>query len=159
MVLTCGAALLVDEDDEALARAFRWRLDHKGYPHRITWKDRRRVKLSLHRIIAAAVSGQLVDHRDGDPLNLTKQNLLLCNYSENGANMRRSRNQQRGLFKGVVKNATNGKWRAKLKHLGKWVSLGSYDTAEQAARAYDIGARNHFGDFAALNFPQAAEAR
>lgn len=43
---------------------------------------------------------------------------------------------------------------------GKTIYLGSYNTSEEAARVYDTKAKELFGDFALLNFPeQAAERR
>jgi hypothetical protein len=44
-----------------------------------------------------------------------------------------------------------GKWRAYLTVDGKFISLGSFGTAREAARAYDVAAREQFGEFAATN--------
>jgi hypothetical protein len=47
------------------------------------------------------------------------------------------------------------KWRAQLQHRGKHISLGHYDTEEQAARAYDKAAYAIWGEYSRphLNFP------
>lgn len=52
-------------------------------------------------------------------------------------------------FKGVSKRA--GKWRAYITVGGRFISLGSFTTVREAARAYDAAAREHFGEFAATN--------
>jgi hypothetical protein len=63
-------------------------------------------------------------------------------------------------FRGIVEH--NGKFRARI-HRGsgqsRAQSLGYFETAEQAALAYDRAARKEYGRLAALNFPLDGERR
>lgn len=54
-------------------------------------------------------------------------------------------------FKGV--SLDGGKYRARIRHNGGKISLGSFATMEEAARAYDKKAIELRGEFAALNYP------
>lgn len=62
-------------------------------------------------------------------------------------------------FRGVEFRSDRGKWRAKIVPVagtrGKW--LGTFNTAEEAAMAYDEAAREFYGDDAFLNFPSQGE--
>ena len=57
-------------------------------------------------------------------------------------------------YKGVSLCKRTGKWRVELSIDGKSVSLKSFFTKEEAARAYDMGAIYYFGEYAVLNFPR-----
>jgi DNA-directed RNA polymerase subunit M/transcription elongation factor TFIIS len=61
-------------------------------------------------------------------------------------------------FRGVYKNNTSG-WQAQIcvgpRPDKKKISLGTFETKEEAAHAYDDAALEHHGDRAVLNFPRA----
>lgn len=48
--------------------------------------------------------------------------------------------------------AYRAKWQAQVKHNRKNVYVGLFNTALEAARAYDEKAKELFGEFAQLNF-------
>lgn len=64
--------------------------------------------------------------------------------------------RKKSPFKGVHQHAKGhgSRWRAYVRVLGRTISLGCYDTAEEAARAYDRAAIEHYGIYARPNFPQ-----
>jgi hypothetical protein len=55
-------------------------------------------------------------------------------------------------FWGVSRKKGRAKYQAMLKVKGRTVFIGSYDTAEEAALAYDEAAKKLFGPRARLNF-------
>jgi hypothetical protein len=99
--------------------------------------------------------GVRMDHKDGDPLNNQRENLRPSTQHQNCFNRARNRNKKSSRFKGVGfrKDLTIRPWTAHAEINGKQVWLGYHETEEAAARAYDKGARQLFGEFARLNFP------
>jgi hypothetical protein len=92
------------------------------------------------------------DHRDGNGLNNQRENLRPCTESQNSQNRRKSVGKT-SKFKGVAWHIRKLRWIATLAHNGKRHYLGYFKTQQSAARAYDAVAREHFGEFAVLNFP------
>lgn len=118
---------------------------------RATRNDGRGGIMLMHRQLMEAAKGEVVDHIDGNPLNNTRSNLRICSNTENVRNQRRHKNNTSG-FKGVSWHANRGKWRAYITPNRKQIHLGLFDNTEDAARAYDAAALEHYGAYAKLNF-------
>lgn len=144
VTLTNGMKALVDDSD------YQWLSNHKWHANRtyattyIKGSGAKNQKMiSMHRMIMSAIKGQMVDHKDGNPLNNQRCNLRFCSRSQNGANRKISKK-----FKGVFWSRG---WYAKLKKNGKQHYLGRFSNEIDAAKAYNKGAIKFHGEFAKLN--------
>ena len=86
-----------------------------------------------------------IDHKDGDGLNNSWCNLREATRLENSGNSRRRSDNTSGA-KGV--RLDRGKWIAQIVVAGKLRRLGTFNTLEAAAAAYEAAATEHFGEFA-----------
>lgn len=101
----------------------------------------------MHRQIVGAARGVQVDHANSDGLDNRRVNLRPCSHSQNVAN-RPPRNATG--FKGV--RPLRKRFTAEIRVDGRSTHIGVFDTAEEAARAYDAVALRLHGLFARLNF-------
>jgi hypothetical protein len=154
--LTRGLSTVVDAADAALGEV-RWCVLGGGPRQRYAARKERAgaPTILMHRVIVGAARGQQVDHINGDTLDNRRANLRIATHAENQRNRARSRNSLSG-YKGVSPPANGKRWTATIHAGDRRVHLGSFDTAEDAARAYDKAAREMHGDFARLNFPEGA---
>jgi len=112
----------------------------------------------MHRVILGAADPAVkVDHRDGDGLNNRRSNLRKSTNAENIRNQAPHRDKKTSKLKGVCFYPKTGRYRAQIMADYRKVNLGSYATAEIAARVYDAAARELHGEFARVNFPQEAQ--
>lgn len=110
-----------------------------------------RTTIYMHRQILDARSGQIVDHINGNGLDNRRSNLRFVTAGQNAAN---SAPGGASGYRGVEKHYGRKKpWRARIVKDGRPRYLGIFETAEAAARAYDAAAKEHYGEFARLNFP------
>lgn len=114
----------------------------EGWPHR--------ENILMHRVITNAPDDMEVDHWDNDGLNNQDHNLRVCTLPQNRHNRAKQSNNTSG-YKGVIRY--KGGWRWQLRINGKRLFSHKFTTAEEAARSYDQAARQYFGEFAILNFP------
>lgn len=153
--LSNGYEALIDQEDLKLINNKSWfgqGVKSRGYIYAASsfcidgkWKI-----IYLHRLILNAKHGQFVDHINGNTLDCRKSNLRICDNKTNQFNQRKVRGKI--PLKGVTFEA--GKYRARIRHNGGKINLGSFDTMEEAARAYDKKAFDLRGEFAVLNYPK-----
>lgn len=88
-----------------------------------------------------------IDHKNQNKSDNRISNLRIATDTQNKANSKKPKRNTSG-FKGVGYLAHTQKWRARIKRYGTEVSLGHYDTAEEAHRAYREAAVAIHGEFA-----------
>ncbi len=159
--LTKGYVALVDDQDYERVAQYKWFANEvkcKGvqyavYAQRTVKRcDGTRTSLMLHRFILEVIDPKIeVDHEDADGLNCQRYNLRKATHTQNQHNQGKQHRNTSG-FKGVYKHAKNKNWIAQIRDRGKTKHLGCFNSAKEAAKAYDEAARRFYGKFAVLNF-------
>jgi hypothetical protein len=115
--------------------------------------DEARIR-RLHREIADVRDHRVVLFLDGDARNCSRANLHVQERSV----LARSRPAQGACkYKGV--SPYRGKWQATIRVEGVLKWLGSFATAEDAAKAYDEAVLKYRGRAGTLNFPKRVRRR
>jgi hypothetical protein len=141
--LTDGSVALVSPDDVALLSGSKWRR-FRGSTTDYAARTSGDHEL-MHRVLMDCTKGdgQIVDHKNHNGLDNRRGNLRVVTRSQNGGNSR----PRRSLPKGVYKN--HERWMARIGKENKY--LGTFDTIEEAAAAYDAAAVSRFGEAAYVN--------
>jgi hypothetical protein len=145
---TVAYAMTDDRHFEYLNQ-FIWVFTGAGYPVRHVGKK----AFFLHSEVArkAELSFlECVDHIDRNKLNVQESNLRPATYSEDEVN-KGLRSDSTSGFKGVSWHKSRKKWRARISSKKKEIHLGYFDTAEEAALAYDSTAMRFYGSKARTN--------
>lgn len=103
-------------------------------------------KLVWNLFVGAVPSGYQIDHINGDPSDNRINNLRLATNSQNHMNQK-PRDGRR--FKGI--ETRGNKFIARIVKDQVRKNLGTFNTAEEAAMAYNKAAKELFGEFARLN--------
>jgi len=152
--LSFGKIAIVDAEDYERLSIYKWcAVMRKGEPFYAKTVSPEGWLISMHRLIMNAPRGMLVDHRDHNGLNNRKGNLRICTKAQNTHN-RRGVKGSSSRHKGVHWDKQHNKYRAVIVHKAKRYNLGRFDDEDDAGRAYDKKARELFGEFAYLNFPE-----
>ena len=108
------------------------------YEHRIAW----------YMMTGNDPTGLEIDHINGDKSDNRFSNLRMATCQQNKVNCGLSVNNTSG-YKGVTKNRKA--WIASIMKDRQYVYIGSFETPEEAAKAYDAKAVELFGDYALTN--------
>lgn len=152
--LTRGYSAQISEEDSALVSNYKWSASVRKtrvYAVAYAGGGRKSSKLIyMHRLIAGAAAGQMVDHINGNGLDNRRENLRCATRSENNANQMPMRGGV-SRFKGVWMNSSRfKKWTAEITKDGTSYRKTFY-SEETAAEWYDQMASKLFGQFAKTN--------
>lgn len=169
--LTKEREALVDAEDFERLSKHHWFYNRGGYAvrtmrshdvvpdQRFSWnwnkaKSRWETTIYMHREVMNHPDDE-IDHKNHNGLDNQKSNLRVSTSQQN----KRNRQKLKGCsskYKGVCWHKGAKKWMAVIT-LGprKSLYLGLHVAEDEAGRTYDIAAKEHFGEFAVLNFPDA----
>jgi hypothetical protein len=154
--LTRGYYTLIDEADAKALAGGRWHVqigrngEGKPYAAKVINKQ----LMYLHRHLLAVPANLFVDHINGDTLDNRRSNLRICSASENQRNQRKA--GWKGVYRAKPRTATESpRYYSAICYREKgnrrYIRLGYFDTALEAAKAYNQAALNHYGKYACLN--------
>lgn len=171
--LPCGTITTISKEDKWLMNEFPvWGIT--GSRSKYVFVERSikteyssiRERVYLHRIIVygknlSKFKNEEIDHIDRNRLNNCRNNLRICNRFQNIGNVAPRNNKK---YKGVFDQSKYRKLKkpyasyiayidAKSRGLKKRKYIGHFETAEEAAKAYDKEAKKIYGEFAYQNFP------
>lgn len=116
------------------------------YAHRLAW-------LYVHGVWPQAD----VDHIDGDPSNNRIDNLRSVTHAQNTLNSRQRPVGISGL-RGVTLHRNTGLWNSRIRLNGRQVSLGYFQDAQEAHKAYLAAVEKQHGEFAFIKRPAQKSA-
>ena len=153
-VFACGDGTLfsVDAEDQPLVSRHRWFVS-KGpskYGRYIARSKNDKTQI-LSREIMGCPKGLTVDHINTLTHNNCRYNMRICTGAENRINKHNFKRSSTG-FRGVYLMAS-GRYSTMIGKNHKYWTLGTFDTAEEAARVWDAEAVRIRGKYAVLNFP------
>lgn len=150
--LTKGKFATIDTEDAERILTYRWCFADYAW-RGVPLEGGGQRQIGMHNVVLPdCPEGMRPDHIDGNRLNNRRSNLRCATNTQNRVNSKLSRNNSHG-FRGVVQDKRDGAWYAKIVIGGKARYFPRVDTPEEAARMYDAAAREAFGEFARLNYP------
>lgn len=155
MILTkTGHEVICDKDDEALISKLSLSVNFRNSGGNKVVVSVVGYRLGdsrpLTHFLMEVPKGMVVDHINGDPLDNRRSNLRICTVAQNIYNSRKrviSSNSLKGVQYRRDKPRTKP-WRASITVNGKKISLGHFETIEQAHQAYSSAAIKHRGEYA-----------
>lgn len=154
-----GRVTLVDDMDYESVMQYPWHIHEVikdgrviGGPYAVATVRYPELPRGRQTLLHTFLTGwPLVDHKDGNGLNNQRQNLRPATQAENLRNARKRTTRASSQYKGVSWMARRQVWVAMIWDIGKNRYLGSFQDEADAARAYNLAARDAFGEFAYLN--------
>ena len=151
--LSKGQVTIVSEDDYKYLSQYSWYFKPKkgnvgGYAKCDCFNEKR---VYMHRVINKTPDGLFTDHINGNGLDNRRCNLRSCTNRQNLWGTGKSADNTSG-YKGVTWDKEKRKWLAQIRTNYKYKFLGYFDDKKDAAKAYDLAAKEQRGEYAYQNF-------
>jgi hypothetical protein len=153
--LPCGRVALIDAADLPLIEGYNlYATSHENvtYVDCLPKPGLNKKRTLLHTLITGF---KMTDHKNRNGLDCRRENMRPCSKAQNSRNAVKHRDAVTSQYKGVHFDKSRNKWSMGI-CVDRKITRRRYDTEIEAALAYDALARKHFGEFANLNFPDAA---
>lgn len=158
--------LQVSDEDYEWALRYKWYLC--SYKNRVVKYARtvmvkksqnsgKQITKYIHQLLSVRIYGHecLLDHKNYDGLNNTRENLRKANYAQNLVHREkvyiRSGRKVTSKYKGVSYSEKYGKWRARITVDSKSFTIYTGNSEVKAAIAYNLEVSKLHGEFAVLN--------
>ena len=95
-----GYVAIIDDDDYELVQGYRWRVlkaSRRFYAICSLYQKGKKSALLMHRLIAGANKGQVVDHKNNDTMDNRRVNLRICTSSQNAMNSKVRKHNKTGV--------------------------------------------------------------
>ena len=122
----------IDLEDIDKVKCIKWYKENNGYV-------RSGKKINFQRFLIDCPKDKVVDHINRNKLDNRKTNLRICTTQQNIMNRR---------FKGYSYIKNKNKWKVSLGFNYKNISLGSFDTEEEAIDVRKKAEKKYFGEYA-----------
>lgn len=129
IVLSRNFVTTVDDEDYHIFGSLSWCVSDCNGKLYVMRKDENGSTLYLHRAITMAMPFEEIDHKDGNSLNNTRENLIRTTHSKNMLNMKDHESR------GVTRIRGTTRWRMQLR-FGNKVYSEVFKTKEEARTAY-----------------------
>lgn len=151
---TTGERVKVDDEDFFELRQRNWYMKYNKYQVlvcSIIYEPGKKQRMILiHReILELNDDSKVVIHKNGDPLDNRKRNLMVIDRGRQTYS--RKKNSNAKSYKGTFYNKKNNSYVATISKDGVKYNLGSFATAEEAAMVYDKAAQELYGELAKTN--------
>jgi len=157
ITLTRGYVAIVDDEDFEELSQYKWCANPLSQNRCYAQRSGRRVNgkqqkhVLMHRQILDAKKGQMVDHINHNGLDNRRENIRIATNRQNQWNQHKHRDSK-SKYRGICWHKDYRKWMARISGPEGRITIGFFDSEDDAALAYDSRAKAIYGEFAHLNF-------
>jgi hypothetical protein len=131
--------VLISLSDIDLVKNRCWHISAGGYVSSYDGYDKNtgnRFKIAMHNLILSHPDSLEIDHINGNRLDNRRENLRVVTHIQNKQNLTKKSKSKYGYY-GVSFDKDIKKWRASIYPENKHITIGYFESPEEAALAYN----------------------